>query len=150
MLTDRQALVATLYGEASNQGIAGQIGVACAIRNRVEMDLHNERPDWWGEGFRGVCLAPAQFSCWWGQNGNVDRVYALAQALVDRQPVGPEIAELAWIAEGILGGAIRDKTHGATHYLTTALYRSPARPQWASKATFSCELGDHTFFRNVP
>jgi len=62
---DRDILARTLWGEMRGEGVAGQIAVAWSIRNRVEMDLHNDgKPDWWGEGYAGVCRKPYQFSCW--------------------------------------------------------------------------------------
>lgn len=63
--TNRDILARTLWGEACGEDLAEQIAVAWTIRNRVEMDLHKDRkPDWWGEGCAGVCLAKKQFSCW--------------------------------------------------------------------------------------
>ena len=60
---DQDILARTLWGEARGEGVAGQIAVAWSIRNRVEMDLHNDgKPDWWGEGYAGVCKKPYQFS----------------------------------------------------------------------------------------
>jgi hypothetical protein len=56
-LTDVQILALTLFGEARSEPIEGIVGVGCVIRNRVTAGL-----DWWGEGYRGVCLAPYEFS----------------------------------------------------------------------------------------
>lgn len=153
-LTDEQALVCTLYGEAAGEPLQSQVAVACAIRNRVLADLGgDEKPDWWGEGYTGVCLKAWQFSCWWEDNANATRVYALAQALLARQPVGEPslIAELRWVAAGVIGQQLRDITRGADHYLTTALYRT-APPAWARlssghKRAPVCTLGAHVFFR---
>jgi hypothetical protein len=33
----------------------------------------------------------------------------------------PELAQALWIADGVMSGAVKDNSHGATHYLTTAL-----------------------------
>ena len=147
-MTDRIALVCTLFGECAGEAIQGQIAVACVIRNRVLRDIGADgKPDWWQEGYRGVCLAPWQFSCWHEKNQNTDRVYALAQALMDQQPVGPVVTELQWIAEGVMGGALRDVTRGSDHYLTTALLRSSKAPAWALKSPSVVTIGSHTFFR---
>lgn len=153
-LTDDQALVCTLYGEAANEPIQGQIAVGCVIRNRVLADLGSDgKPDWWGETFRGVCLKSWQFSCWWEKNANSDRVYALAEALIAKQPYGDRtlIAELQWISAGLIGDHLRDITRGSDHYLTTALYRV-APPAWTKFKDGTvrpavCTVASHLFFR---
>ncbi len=153
-LTDEHALVCTLYGEAAGETLQSQVAVACVVRNRVLADLGGDKkPDWWGEGYVGVCLKAWQFSCWWEDNANATRVYALAEALIARQPVGEPslIAELRWIAAGIIGQQIRDTTRGADHYVTSALYRA-APPKWAllsngQKRAPVCAIGAHLFFR---
>ena len=50
--SDRDALIKTVYGEASDQPALGQAGVAHAILNRV-------RDGGYGEGISGVVKAPA-------------------------------------------------------------------------------------------
>ncbi len=78
---DIDVLARTIWGEARGEGIAGQIAVGWCIRNRVEMDLHNDgRPDWWGEGYEGVCRAPWQFSCWNKNDPNFP--YLVGQKLI--------------------------------------------------------------------
>lgn len=146
-LTDPVALVCTLYGEARGESIAGIIAVGCAIRNRVLADLGNDgKPDWWGETFTGVCLARAQFTCWWQDNDNSRRVYELAEQLLQRRHVGEVglVPELRWIAEGLVGYAIRDHVRGADHYCTTAMFEQNP-PAWAKNPV--CTMGAHTFFR---
>lgn len=147
-LSDPIALTCTLLGEAANEPIEAQIAVACVVRNRVRLDIGRDgKPDWWGEGYTGVCLAKWQFSCWWEQNANSARVYAAAEAMLAHQPLGGILDELRWIAEGIIGDIIRDRTQGADHYLTTALLRSPKAPAWAKNANPVARIGAHTFFR---
>jgi len=157
-LTDRIALICTLSGEAASEPIEGQIAVGCVIRNRVTADLgHDQKPDWWGETYRGICLKSVvktgrdigQFSCWWEPlSPNTRRVYQLAEALLTRQPVGANVNQLAWIAEGIIGGALLDLTNGADSYLTTELLKHNP-PDWAKpgRATPIAVVGHHTFFR---
>lgn len=148
-VTDEIVLTCTLLGEAAGEPIEGQIAVACVIRNRVTADLgHDQKPDWWGEGYRGVCLKSWQFSCWWETSSNSDRVYALAQQLIDRQFIGATgmVPQLRWIAQGVIGGVILDRVKGADHYLTTALLKSSHAPAW-SKAAPLTVVGAHTFFR---
>lgn len=150
VMTDATALTCTLFGEAQGEPIQGQIAVGCVIRNRAIADFGKDgKPDWWGEGIKGVCLAKAQFSCWWERGQNTDRVYALAEALIQRQPVGANVFELRWVAEGIIGGALRDVTRaigGADSYLTTTLLRT-SPPDWAKTFRPSVVIGNHTFFK---
>lgn len=148
-VSDLVALIATLYGEASGEPIEGQIAAACVIRNRVKADIrHDNLPDWWGEGYRGVCLKRLQFSCWWETNDNSDRVYALAERFITRQPVGAGVvAQLQWVAEGIINDVILDRSKGADHYLTTALLRSSRAPIWARNRNPVAVIGAHSFFR---
>jgi N-acetylmuramoyl-L-alanine amidase len=147
-LTDEIALTCTMLGEAASEPIEGQIAVACVIRNRVRTDLGKDgKDDWWGEGYRAVCLKRLQFSCWWEVNANTARVYATAEAMLARQPLTGVLAQMRWIAEGVIGDVILDRTRGADHYLTTALLRSPAAPTWAKPSASVGAIGAHTFFR---
>ena len=153
-LTDDQALVCTLFGEAAAEPIQGIIACGCVVRNRVLADLGGDgKPDWWGETFKGVCLKSWQFSCWWEKNANSERVYALAQALISKQPYGDRslIGELQWISAGLIGDQLRDITRGSDHYLTASLFRA-APPSWAKLSngtmrTPTIAVGAHLFFR---
>jgi hypothetical protein len=148
LLTDRHALTCTLYGEAAGEPVHSQIAVGCVIRNRVHMDVGKDgKPDWWGEGYVGVCLAKMQFSCWWEDTPNSARLYALAEALIKRTPIGEQslVTELQWVAEGLIGEQLRDVTRGATHYLTAALYKA-APPNWAKGRPIVASVGAHLFF----
>lgn len=150
-LSDRQAIIATLYGEAAREPLIGKIAAACVIRNRVLADLHNDgKPDWWGETFAQVCLKAWQFSCWWEDNANSARVYALAEDLRLVRPTKDAeiVAELGWIADGVLGDAVRDVTAGSTHYLTRLLYNQ-APPKWAANRSPTVQYGAHVFFSGV-
>ncbi len=167
-LTDEAALVCTLLGEAANEPIEGQVAVGCTIRNRVRKDLgQDSKPDWWGEGYVGVCLKRLQFSCWWEHNGNTDRVYRVADAMIDwaaaraagdstavlyslgaiEPALVPTLDQLTWVAAGIVSGALLDRSKGADHYLTTALLHSAAAPAWAKTKPAVAVVGAHTFFR---
>ena len=59
---DQDILARTLWGEARGEGVAGQIAVAWSIRNRVEMDLHND----------GKSLGSGNFTVTW--HGNIPTV----------------------------------------------------------------------------
>jgi N-acetylmuramoyl-L-alanine amidase len=139
---DRDILARTLYGEARGEGVAGQIAVAWTIRNRVEMDLHNDgKPDWWGEGYAGVCLKKYQFSCW---NKNDPNFPFLSGA---RQIPFRELAQARIAADQVIDGKVPDPTDGATHYYATTM---PKAPVWAAKAKQTLKLGHHVFFKDVP
>ncbi len=143
-LTDEQALTLTLLGEAAGESLAGQVAVGCVIRNRMLEQT------WFGKTIASVCLRDSQFSCWWEATVNSDRLYETAEALLQQTvpPVNPAIlAELAWVAQGILSGALRDRTNQANHYLTTALLESTHAPGWARAKSPVAVIDHHTFFR---
>lgn len=158
LLDDRQAMIATLRGEAIGESLDGQLAVACAIRNRVTTDLGNDgKPDWWGETYRGVALAPAQFSCWWEIDlrthqfvPNTVRTYTFAESLIDGAITDPATAaivkRLGWIVDGVISGAAPDLSNGANHYLTTALLAT-APPKWAIGRKPCAIVDHHTFFK---
>jgi spore germination cell wall hydrolase CwlJ-like protein len=128
---DRDILARTLYGEARGEGLAGQIAVACTIRNRV-----ND-----GEGYAGVCLKPYQFSCW---NKNDPNYPHLSGA----KPIPPkQFAQAQRAADLVISGQEPDITRGATHYYATTMPKAPA---WAKDATQTLRLGNHVFFKDVP
>ena len=139
---DRDILARTLWGEARGEDLIGQIAVAWTIRNRVEMDLHNDgKPDWWGEGYAGVCLKPWQFSCW---NKNDPNFAYLSGA----RPIPTrEFKQALTAADHVIGSNGPDPTNGATHYYATTM---PKPPTWAKGATQTLKLGHHVFFKNVP
>lgn len=148
-ITDPVALIATLYGEARAEPIEGLIAVGCVIRNRVYADLGlDQKPDWWGESFVECCLKPWQFSCWWEDNSNTRSVYALAEGLLLDRPIGDRnlIAELRWIAVGLIENQLRDHTQQADHYCTTALLKSKP-PAWTKNQRPVAVIGHHSFFR---
>lgn len=145
-LSDRQVLIVTLYGEARGESIVGRIAVGCVIRNRVRSTAFQG-------GYREVCLAPWQFSCWKMQGGaaNCATTHQAARILltstVGRIP-NADLREAAWIADGILSGDCRDVTFGATHYMTGELFQTNP-PQWAASMRVVAQLGNHVFLRAV-
>jgi len=138
---DRDILARTLYGEARGEGVAGLIAVAWSIRNRVEMDLHNDgKPDWWGEGYSGVCQKLYQFSCW---NKNDPNFAYLSGA----KPIPfRELAQARIVADQVIDGKVPDPTGGATHYYATTMLKAPT---WVKGATLTLRLGHHVFFKDV-
>lgn len=148
-LATDHVLAITLYGEARSEPVEGRIAIASVIRNRVNTDLGtDQKPDWWGEGYKGVCLAPMQFSCWQPKGGaqNYAEVMAVVRAAVNGAAVGPVMRECAWLALGIISGDLRDRVNGATHYLTADLFRVNP-PAWAKGKPPVARVGAHLFFR---
>lgn len=125
---DVHAVAATIWGEARSEPLAGQIAVGCVIRNRTLT------PGWWGSGWRGVCLAPHQFSCWWDQQGT--RVRYIDES--DSKFLG-----LLGIAEDIMSGKYDDPTHGADHYYADTI----DAPEWAIGKVPTVVIGRHRFFK---
>lgn len=143
VITDQTALIATLLGEAAKESIEGQIAVACVIRNRAK------HPRWWGKTFKGVCLAKAQFSCWWEKNDNTARVYALADALhrrVDATGALSVVGQLHWVAAGVMDDMLLDNTGGADHYHANWMFEK-GLPKWAHGRKPVKTIGGHTFYR---
>jgi len=143
--TDRDidTLARTIWGEARNQGRGGMIAVAWCIRNRVDMDLHDDgKPDWWGEGYTGVCRAPWQFSCWNKNDPNFP--YLVSQKLI---PAG-QFMECREAALAAINSHEPDPTGGATHYYNPkAVSKTPA---WVKGSTRTTQIGAHIFFKDVP
>lgn len=134
---DRDILARTLWGEARGETLAGQIAVACTIRNRVNDGIAKS---WWGEGYAGVCQKPYQFSCWNRNDPNY-------QFLIDvKQIPFRELAQARIAADQVIDGKV-DSTGGATHYYALSMKTPPA---WAAKAKQTLKLGGHVFFKDVP
>ena len=136
---DVDIVARTLYGEARGEGYKGMVAVAWTIRNRVDADLHGDgKPDWWGEGYAGVCLKPWQYSCW---NAN-DPNRKLLEGLTD---LNMHFRFAKEAARDVLEGRVADPTGGASHYHTHAV-----SPKWAAGLTPCAVIGGHQFYRNVP
>lgn len=123
-----RTVAATIWGEARNETHEGKIAVGCVIRNRANS------PGWWGKDLKSVCLAKAQFSCWWDKQGPACRT-------VDE--TDPKFAECLFIAEAIASGEQPDITNGADHYYANYI----ATPRWAKGKTPVATFGVHKFYR---
>lgn len=136
---DREIMARTLWGEARGEGSIGMAAVACVIMNRVHMDLNADgKSDWWGEGVKAVCLKPWQFSCWNEKDPNRAKILA-----ANPGDVSYEIA-LA-ITDLTLDSAIKDISHGATHYFD---WRMPVEkwPSWSMDKSPVAKIGNHAFY----
>lgn len=152
-LSDFEAFYLTLWAEARGEPIEGIVSVACVIRNRVLADLgHDNKPDWWGEGYRGVCLKPFQFSCWNdGADENHQALIAKARLVIGdyaertTQPDDPLVRQVKAVAECVMNGSFLDRTKGAVQYLTIGLFRINP-PAWARGRKDGIPIGSQIFF----
>jgi hypothetical protein len=151
-LDDFTALTITLFGETSGEPIEGKIAVGNVIRNRVKA------PRRFGMTYRAVCHAKGQFSCWFPYGGqeNYDRVMRLARSFAEKTALPLPVASLAvfqecgYVAEGIIGGQLRDNTRGSTHYFAPRAMDPPGRvPDWAVGLIPTAKAGSQFFFAGV-
>lgn len=140
---DEKIVALTLWGEIRGGSSAQKLNVANVIRNRVRAQLRSDgRPDWWGEGWRDVCLARAQFSCWF--DAQRDRMLALPET--DRQ-----YQACLGIARRVMAGRDPDPTNGATHYHTVVRPEGVTRwpPNWGDVLQHeTLRDGLHIFYRD--
>jgi hypothetical protein len=144
---DRQDLIRTVYGEASNQPALGQAGIVHAILNRV-------RAGGYGQGISGVVHAPAagenpahgfkEFSPW--NAPGVPESNPVAQHLSpdSRDPrLAKAYRDIGDIVDKAYSGLIPDPTHGATHYYGYM----PHPPRWAAPLAKqnTVKIGGQTF-----
>lgn len=138
----------TILGEASSEPIEGKVFVGCIVRNRV---LSKRR---WPMTYDGVCLQKWQFSCWLADGGaaNYARLMVQAHRLVGDHaeasaiPKDPALDECLFVAEGIIGGQLRDRAEGCNHYVTKALFKADP-PAWAKGRPPALEVGHHLGFK---
>lgn len=138
---DEDVVARTIWGEARNQGRDGMVAVGCVIRNRVEADFGNDgKPDWWGEGWEGVCKAKLQFSCWNPGDPNLPKLRSVGMT-------DEKFRMASDIARGIIGGEIADNTAGADHYCTRAVAPTTT---WAMNRKPVATIGAHLFYKLRP
>lgn len=140
---DLDTLTRTLYGEARDQGLRGQIGVAWVVRIRASWDeLVHSHPEheWWGTTPALVCKHPWQFSCWNASDPNSAKLKALAVE-------SPMYQWLYGVAKAVLAGTYDDPTGAATHYRVTG-----TKASWDDAVAHMTPviLGAHSFYRLGP
>jgi cell wall hydrolase len=145
---DRETLIRTVYGEASDQPPLGQAAVAHAILNRVAAGGY-------GNGIQGVVHAGVpnprdaargfhEFSPW--NPPGVPESNPVAQHLSPDDP-NPKLANayrnIGDIVDKVYSGLIPDPTGGATHYYGYM----PRPPNWAAPlaAQNRVKIGGQTF-----
>ena len=123
----RDLYVRTIIGEAGNQPVEGQAGVAHVIRNR----LNSGR---WGDTLDGVILAPKQFSLW----NPGDPAGLMAKRVTEDSPQYQRIGKLV---DGVMAGEMADPTGGALNYYNPAA----ASPAWGPGMANKIQIGAHLF-----
>jgi len=144
---DRDNLIKTVYGEASNQPALGQAGVAHAILNRLAAGGY-------GNSITDIVKAPAagvnpargfhEFSPW--NAPGVPESNPVAQNLSPDDPnqvLAKAYRNIGDIVDKVYSGLIPDPTGGATHYYGYM----PRPPKWAGPlaAQNRVKIGDQTF-----
>jgi N-acetylmuramoyl-L-alanine amidase len=124
----------TIYGEARGETFDGQVAVAWVIRNR------STRPSRFGVGIKGVCLKPAQFSCWFDSQKTL---------IEDADFRMPGFARAFGIACLVTSGDIPSPVGEADHYFTVTAPRKDMRwpPVWAGAMDHIATVGAHTFYQ---
>ena len=148
---DRDMLIKTVYGEASNQPPLGQAGIVHAILNRVAAGGYSGSAP---NTITNVVTAPAagvnpargfkEFSPW--NAPGVPESNPIAQHLSPNNP-NPVLANayrnIGDLVDKVYAGLIPDPTGGATHYY--GFMKAP--PKWAAPlaAQNKVKIGDQTF-----
>lgn len=133
-LDDLSTLWLTIYGEFRGEPIEAQIAGGNVIINRYEKNH---------KSIKDVCLAPLQFSCWNLNDPNLDK---LRTAYFGTDNIDKAIiAQIRYIAAGLMRNAFLDNTHGATHYLTMALLMSNHAPAWSHNMEHKAVIGNTVF-----
>jgi N-acetylmuramoyl-L-alanine amidase len=144
---DTDILARTIFGEARNQTMDGQIAVAWTIRHRAEIAKayvaahKTPRPNFGDGTIANACLDAYEFSCW-----NTADATRLRMLTVARNEPGYQLAQ--HVALGVVLGLLEDRMPGTTHYFNPAAVSKT--PDWVATATFVNTVGAHRFYRNVP
>lgn len=139
LVTDRDVVALTLYGEARGESLEGQLAVASVLLNR--------RADGrWGQTFTAVCRAPWQFSCWNVTDPNRATLNRLAADLEHGTVTDAALRRCLWLADGVVAGVLPSSVRRATHYYATSLRDTP---KWAKTGTLVGRVGNHLFFEHV-
>lgn len=121
---DLVLLAICIWGEARGESEDGKAAVAHVVLNRWK------KQSWYGETINDVILKPYQFSFF---NKPVDL------SVIKNDLTWESCVFAAW--EAILGIST-DPTHGATHYC-----RWDCWPAWRKNLKFTCQIGQHVFYR---
>lgn len=135
---DRTKMIATILGEAGNQGPRGQNAVASVIRNRAVNGGYG------GDTPSAVVTAPNQFEPWNTAGG---RAKMASAAAAPAQAAAADRAIAMAYGEG--GQAPNDPTAGAKNFISPKVQVALGRPmpKWAQGP--GQDIGDHRFFGGV-
>ncbi len=139
-------LTATLFGEASGEGVTGMQTVASVIMNRRNYYQAHAKG---GQTVKlsDVCLARYQFSFWNNKrNWTVQNIESWASKLNGANA-------RAWnqclnIARQAIAGSLKDVTNGATFYYATWMDKEGKAPAWARRRKFKV-VGNHKIVYGV-
>jgi len=137
-LNDFEVLFLTVVGEARGEPVEGQIAVANVIMNRAKKSK---------KGVKDACLAHKQFSCWNTNDSNRLLLERLTDEIMRGHHNFEFYRQIQYVVGGVYEGKINDNTKKSLNYMTTKLFRSDDRPDWAKiPSTEPFEIGNHTFF----
>ena len=132
-----ELIAKTIWGEGRGESYEGKVAIGNVILNRYKISKATKKSDWWGNTIEQIILHPYQFSC---HNHNDPNKAKIAKLTTDDY----HYRESLKIARGILSGAIKDNTRGATHYFAYKV----VRPRWASSMKKTKRIGNHDFYKN--
>lgn len=126
---DRDMMIRTVIGEAADQPVEGQAGVASVIFNRLNSGNYGDSPT-------SVVLAPNQFKPW----------QTRARELLSINPTSDQYNKVGAVVDAVASGKIPDPTNGADHFLQpeTVMSRYGRLPGWARGP--GQRIGAHVFY----
>lgn len=131
-------LALCIWREARGETLNAKNAVAWSIRNRVL------QPSWWGHGWAGVVLMPAQYSSFNRTDPNATKLP------MDTDPSWQDsllAAQSVYSSDLTVDPRLPDPTNGATHYFDLSLDLHP--PSWAIEMTKTCDIGRLHFYRKA-
>ena len=131
-----ELIAKTIWGEGRGESYEGKVAIGNVIVNRYKVAQASRKSHWWGNTIEQIILHPYQFSC---HNYNDPNKRKIAKLTTKDY----HYRESLKIAKGILSGAIKDNTFGATHYFA---YKT-VQPRWALKMNKTKRIGNHDFYK---
>ena len=125
-----------IYHEARGEPLAGQIGVAHSVLNRM---ADSRYPDTACEVIKQAkyhgwdMINPIRYKCQYSW---------FCDGLSDKPQDGKAMLEATILAQHVLAGKSIDITEGATHY-----HADYVHPYWADEMTTTVKLGSHIYYR---
>jgi spore germination cell wall hydrolase CwlJ-like protein len=121
-------LALLIWREARSEPYAGQVAVACTVRDRV---VH---PKWWGNDYISVITKKWQYSSIAAPND---------QQLILYPQAGDEKFKVCLgVASGVIAGILKHPMPSSDSYYATYI---PA-PDWATPDKLVGKIGQHNFY----